>query len=148
MRCRNNVKVGYSLLSCVVMQHLDTWWSTLKGNTVTGVSKLFTICLDLMFAGEYMQFSLICSLSKSLVLIHVMLTTMYNPMYNTLMLPIVYIRRYICAEQTWPSLTHRAALCTDAPYFIILLCLMPDYFTLSNAIWFYSSRGECWHLVG
>ena len=21
----------------------------------------------------------------------------------------------------------------DAPYFIILLCLMPDYFTLSNA---------------
>jgi hypothetical protein len=38
-----------------------------------------------MFAGEYMQFSLICSLPKSLVLIHVMLTTMYNPMYNTLM---------------------------------------------------------------
>ena len=100
MRCRNNVKVGYSLLSCVVMQHLGTWWSTLKGNTVTSVSKLFTICLDLMFSGKYMQFSLICSLPKSLVLIHVMLTTMYNPMYNTLMLPIVYIRRYICAEQT------------------------------------------------
>jgi hypothetical protein len=69
-------------------------------NSVTGVSKLFTICLDLMFAGKYMQFSLICLLPKSLVLIHVMLTTMYNPMYNTLMLPIVYIRRYICAEQT------------------------------------------------
>jgi hypothetical protein len=75
MRCRNNVKVGYSLLSCVVMQHLGTWWSTLKGNTVTGVSILFAICLDL-----------ICSEPKSLVLIHVMLTTMYNPMYNTLML--------------------------------------------------------------
>jgi hypothetical protein len=52
-----------------VMQHLGTWWSTLKGNTVTGstsVSKLFTICLDLMFAGKYMQFSFICSLLKSL----------------------------------------------------------------------------------
>jgi hypothetical protein len=38
-----NVKVGYSLLSCVVMQHLGSWWSTLKWNTVTGVSKLFTM---------------------------------------------------------------------------------------------------------
>ena len=55
MRCRNNVKVGYSLLSCVVMQHLSTWWSTIKGNTATGVSKLFTIRLDLMFADKYMM---------------------------------------------------------------------------------------------
>jgi hypothetical protein len=54
------------------------------------VSKLFTICLDLMFASKYMEFSLICSLPKSLLLIHVLLTTMYNLMYNTLMLPIVH----------------------------------------------------------
>jgi hypothetical protein len=84
MRCRNNVKVGYSLLSCVVMQHLGTWWSTLKGNTVTGVSKLFTICLDLMFVGKYMQFSLICSLSKSLVLIHLLFSLMLTYVILTL----------------------------------------------------------------
>ena len=29
-----------------------------------------------------------------------------------------------------------------ASYFIILLCLIPDYFTLSNARQFYLSRGE------
>jgi hypothetical protein len=43
------------------------------------------------------------------------------------------------------SLTHWVTLHPDAPYFIILLCLTPDYFTLSNARRFYSSRGERWH---
>ena len=33
----------------------------------------------------------------------------------------------------------------DAPNFIILLCLLTDYFTLSSARQFYSSWGECCH---
>jgi hypothetical protein len=33
---------------------------------------------------------------------------------------------------------HYVTLHPDAPYFIILLCLMPDDFSLSNAILFYS----------
>ena len=36
----------------------------------------------------------------------------------------------------------------NAPYFIILLCLTPDPFTLSNARRFYLSGGECCHSVG
>jgi hypothetical protein len=34
-------------------------------------------------------------------------------------------------------------MCLDAPYFIILLCLTPYYFTLSNTRQFYLSGGEC-----
>jgi hypothetical protein len=45
-------------------------------------------------------------------------------------------------------LTHWVALSPGAPYLIILLCLTPDDFNLSNARQFYSSRGERWCLMG
>jgi hypothetical protein len=53
------------------------------------------------------------------------------------------------ASSEWVSLNPLSqAIHPNAPYFIILLCLMPDYFTLSNARQFYSSSGEYCHSMG
>jgi hypothetical protein len=61
-----------------------------------------------------------------------------------------------CATTQWVNqticqcilATLEVAIDPDALYFIILLPLMPDNFTLSNTQQFYSSRKECCYSMG
>jgi methyl coenzyme M reductase subunit C len=58
--------VSTSLFLGFIWRHKSDGGSTLKQNTVIRVSRLFVLCISLVFGGKYMEFRIIFSLQYSI----------------------------------------------------------------------------------
>jgi hypothetical protein len=56
----------YILFLGFIWRHKSDGGSTLKQNTVIKVSRLFVLCISLVFGGKYMEFRIIFSLQNSI----------------------------------------------------------------------------------